>query len=549
MKKRYVLCLLVLASLVCTGCSKGGSGVSQSSTTEKQPIEMTKETEESTKPVAMPAGPVTEISVGIPGEYGDLSPFGGNSQGRNYVKYNLWETLAVFNQFGETYDNMDWVLAKEIKPVDDVTTDIEIYDSIYDTNGNHLTADDVVWSYEQAVSCGLFPKVKSNLKSMKKTGDYTVEMVLNGTGLGDLEYMLSYVAIASKSSYEASSDKMSNHPVATGPYKVVESVPGSRLVLEKNGDYWQKDTTKLAYTAKQPLQKITFNVIKETAQMAIALETGAIDIASSISSSEIGRFMQSNGTGKDGYLVNSTYGGMAVVLDFNCDAVSPLSNPKLRQAISYAIDRKGIVDGALQGYGKTIGTPGSRVCSDYDISWDDIDYPYDPVKAKQLVKESGYKGETLRIMTEQTAEQPIVAQMIQAYLSDVGINAKVLTYDNALFSQYRYQPDQFDMMIGIMGTSAYVVGAWDLQFNSKGSKNGAAACFAKDDKLQNLLEVAKGKNTHTRETVNAFASYQREMDYGLGLYCKASYCVANSKVSEIVCHPFGHLIAGACSYR
>ncbi len=495
--------------------------------------------------------PSNEVVVGIPGEYGDLSPFGGNSQGRSYVKYTLWETLAVFNTFGQTWDKMDWVMAKNITIVDDFTTDIEIYDYIYDTNGNQIKASDVVWSYEQAVACGKFPKVTSGLKSIEELGEYSVRMVLNGDGLGDLEYMLSYVAIASKASYEASSDKMANHPVTTGPYMVTESVPGSRLVLVKNENYWQKDESKRAYTSAQPVDKITYNVIKETSQMAIALETGAIDIATSVASSEIDRFMDSTGEGKNGWLVNSTYGGQAVCLDFNCDPQSPLSNQLLRQAVSYAIDREGIVSAALQGKGDTIGTPGTRASSDYDEAWDEIDYPYNPEKAKELLKKAGYnEGQLkLRIMTEQTAEQPVVAQLIQAYLSEVGIEADVLTYDNALFSQYRYQPDQFDMMIGIMGTSGYVVGAWDLQFNSTGTlSGGAAACFAKDPKLQELLELAKGKNTHSKETVEAFASYQREMDYALGLYVKSSYSVANSKVSAIVCHPFGHLITNACTF-
>lgn len=537
MKKIMIWMMAALLVVSFVSCSKKTSSETGSSKTESV--------------VAKSATPSNEVVVGIPGEYGDLSPFGGNSQGRSYVKYTLWETLAVFNEFGQTWDKMDWVMAKDITIVDDFTTDIEIYDYIYDTNGNQIKASDVVWSYEQAVACGKFPKVSSGLKSIESLGEYKVRMVLNGDGLGDLEYMLSYVAIASKASYEASSDKMANHPITTGPYMVTESVPGSRLVLVKNENYWQKDESKRAYTSAQPVDKITYNVIKETAQMAIALETGAIDIATSVASSEIDRFMDSTGKGKDGYLVNSTYGGQAVCLDFNCDPQSPLSNQILRQAVSYAIDREGIVSAALQGKGDTIGTPGTRASSDYNTAWDDIDYPYNPEKAKELLKKAGYKeGQLrLRIMTEQTAEQPVVAQLIQAYLSEVGIEAEVLTYDNALFSQYRYQPSQFDMMIGIMGTSGYVVGAWDLQFNSTGTlSGGAAACFAKDSKLQELLELAKGKNTHSVETVEAFASYQREMDYGLGLYVKSSYSVANSKVSAIVCHPFGHLITNACTF-
>lgn len=535
----------VLLSVCFMGCTKNAPESNADNATMQSTVSAPVA---ETKPSIRPAN---EVVVGIPGEYGDLSPFGGNSQRRSYVKYTLWETLAVFNQFGQSWDRMDWILAKDIKPVDDVTTDIEIYDNIYDTNGNQIKASDVVWSYEQAAACGKFPKVTSNLKSIEALDDYSLRMVINSDGLGDLEYMLSYVAIASKASYDASPDKMSNHPVTTGPYKVEESVPGSRLVLVKNENYWQKDASKQAYTAKQPVDKITYNVIKETAQMAIALETGAIDVAASVASSEIDRFMNPDGTGKKGYLVKSTYGGMAVMLDFNCDPISPLSNQLLRQAVSYAIDRKGIVAGALQGKGETIGTPGTRASSDYNPEWDAIDYPYDPDKAKGLLKQAGYKeGQLkLRIMTEQTAEQPLVAQLIQAYLSDVGIDAQVLTYDNALFSQYRFQPDQFDMMIGIMGTSGYVVGAWDLQFNSVGSKSGgAAACFVKDPKLQQLLEAAKGKKTHSPETVEAFASYQREMDYGLGLYCKSSFSVANGKITDIVCHPFGHLITNACTF-
>lgn len=537
MKKMMIWMMVALLAVSFVSCTKKASSETASSAKEVVTAKSTT--------------PSNEVVVGIPGEYGDLSPFGGNSQGRSYVKYTLWETLAVFNTFGQTWDKMDWVMAKNITIVDDFTTDIEIYDYIYDTNGNQIKASDVVWSYEQAVACGKFPKVTSGLKSIEELGEYSVRMVLNGDGLGDLEYMLSYVAIASKASYEASSDKMANHPVTTGPYMVTESVPGSRLVLVKNENYWQKDESKRAYTSAQPVDKITYNVIKETSQMAIALETGAIDIATSVASSEIDRFMDSTGEGKNGWLVNSTYGGQAVCLDFNCDPQSPLSNQLLRQAVSYAIDREGIVSAALQGKGDTIGTPGTRASSDYDEAWDEIDYPYNPEKANELLKKAGYKeGQLkLRIMTEQTAEQPVVAQLIQAYLSEVGIEAEVLTYDNALFSQYRYQPDQFDMMIGIMGTSGYVVGAWDLQFNSTGTlSGGAAACFAKDPKLQELLELAKGKNTHSEETVEAFASYQREMDYALGLYVKSSYSVANSKVSAIVCHPFGHLITNACTF-
>ena len=503
-----------------------------------------------TPQAALPSN-VRSIVVGIPEEFGDLSPFGGNSAGRNYVKYNLWETLAVYSAFGQTIDEMDLILAKDVQIINDVTSRITIYDYIYDSEGNHITANDVKWSYEQAAACGLFQKVTTNLKSIKVVDNYTVELVLKKDAIGMLEYMLSYVAIASQKAYKSSPDKMSTKPVTTGPYKVIQAISGSKLVLQKNADYWQKDPSKRAYIAKQPLDTITFLVIKEPAQMAIALETGAIDIASNIEPSEVSRFMNPDGTGKNGYQVSNSYGGMATMLNFNCSDASPLSNELLRKAVCYAIDQKGIVEGALRGHGTPIGTCASNVSSDYNPEWDVDYYNYNPQKAKELLAKAGYKPNelTLSIMIQQTAEFPMVAQLIQAYLADVGIKATILAYDNALFSQYRFQPDLFDMMISIMGTSDYVVSAWDLQFNGADTPKGASACFVKDLKLQELLDRAKGIHTHNQKTVNAFADYLEEKAYSYGLYVKSNYCVANSKVAKIVRHPFGHVIAGACSYR
>lgn len=285
--------------------------------------------------------------------------------------------------------------------------------------------------------------------------------------------------------------------------------------------------------------------------MAIALETGAIDIASTVDASEIGRFMNKDNSAKSGYVVSSAYGGLATMLNYNGSPVSPLSNELLRKAVSYAIDRQGIVDGTLRGMGATIGTCASNVSSDYNPEWDKDYYNYNPAKAKELLAQAGYKPNqlTLRLMVEQNAENTMNAQIIQAYLADVGINVSILAYDNALFSQYRFQPDMYDMMSSIMGTSDFVVSAWDLQFNGAGSAKGAAATFTKDPELQRLLDLAKGIHTHNQANVNAFADYLEEHAYSMGLYVKSSFCVSNNKVTEIVRHPFGHLIAGASSYR
>ncbi len=492
------------------------------------------------------------INIGLPDEMGDLSPFGAVTLGRNYLKYNLWENLAIFKEFGQPYDEMDWVLAKNIVAVDGFTTDIEIYDNIYDSEGNHITASDVVYSYEMSAASGFMDKVKTNLKSITALDDYNVRLVLTNDGIGFREYMISYPPIVSQKAFEKYGSEMSTKPVSTAPYKVQEVVAGSHIVIEKNENYWQKDPSKLAYTAIQPMDEFKYYVIKEPSQMSIALETGKIDVAARVDSNEIGRFWNEDGTSKAGYNVDEEYGGLCTIMTFNSNSdYSACGDQDLRQAILYAIDTNAIVQSVLKGKGRAIGTTASPSCDDYNPEWDVDYYNYNLDMAKKKLAEAGYEeGElTLRLITDSEKVHQMAAQIIQAYLIQIGVKVEITSYDNALFSTYRLDPTQFDICIQDKGSSGLVVSVWDLTFNSIGYDHGAAAIFVKDDKLQSLLEKAASAETHTQQNVNAFADYLEEQAYAYGLYVKASFTVGNEKVDDIVCHPFGHFIAGASSYN
>jgi hypothetical protein len=61
---------------------------------------------------------------------GDLDPFAPPTQGRNFLRYAVYENLAIVKEFGTPWDKMQWVIAKNIKQVDDITFDIEIYDYV-----------------------------------------------------------------------------------------------------------------------------------------------------------------------------------------------------------------------------------------------------------------------------------------------------------------------------------------------------------------------------------------------------------------------------------
>ena len=85
------------------------------------------------------------VVVGIAGDPGNIGPFQGMGPGRIGILFTTYEFLVTKD--GAEYPG---VLMKELTPVDDLTYDVEIYDYIYDQDGNHLTASDIKFCYESA---------------------------------------------------------------------------------------------------------------------------------------------------------------------------------------------------------------------------------------------------------------------------------------------------------------------------------------------------------------------------------------------------------------
>ena len=494
-----------------------------------------------------------EIVVAIDSDIGDISPFGVSGGGRNYVRFMLYDCIAQASAPGQSIDEMDWALAKNITKIDDLTYEIEIYDYIYDTAGNHMTASDVAFSLNKAVELGTSSKFSSNFDHCTVTGDYTVELGITTPKLGIIEYMCSQIPVVVQTSYEAQSEnERATKPVTTGPYKISELVSGSYLVMEKNEKYWQTDDSMKSYQAAQNVDKVTLQVTTENSQRAIALETKSATVATSVAVSDIGQFINDDGSARDGYNVKSVLSGTTTVLEFNCDEGAVFDNKELRQAVLYAIDSEAVMQAALSGNGMITNDFSSQAASDYDKGWNDEDYyGYDEEKAKEMMKEAGYPdgGLKIKIMTWEDTAMKTACQVVQAYLLQIGISSEIVVYDNALFNTNMYDSKQWDILINGYGCTDYVVDTWSLRFDRTGFSNNKTGQFIADDKLQELLLAACNIETHSMETVDAFHEYVRDNAYACGLYTPYKYVVALDSVEELVTHPWGQVIAGACRYK
>lgn len=543
MKIFSLVLAVAMLSTVFAGCGKksdnSGNTSTNSSTGKSSTTSATDNGTKGTESSTEESGK-TKVVVGLASDPQNIGPFQGMSQGRIGILFTLYEFLAVTDG-GE----MKGVLMKGYEKVDDLTYNVEIYDYIYDQAGNHLTASDVAFCYNTAKELGNLPKLGA-IDSVEPLSDYIVQFKFNNLAIGDLGALLMECPIVTQAAYEASSEKMATMPVTTSPYKCVEYVSGSKIVFEKTNNYWQTDTSKIQKTSMSNVDIIEFDVIPDQSQLTNALKTKAIDVTNWLSDTDVDEFRGLSDYGVSPIPDNTTY-----FLLFNCDESNGVfrNNLKFRQAIAYAINKQQIVDGAFNGNGNVAKTWGNTNYSDYVDKWLQEDYyEYDIEKAKQLLAESGVSNPTLNLMITSGDVNTKIATIIQAQLQQIGVNVNINAYDNQLANEYKYKPEQWDILLDQGGSTSYLVNVWKLAWDRTGYVHGGAENFVKDDKLQSLLEAAMNPDKHNDETMDAFHQYLKEQCYGIGLVQPMSNIAHTSNIKEIVVDARGQVIPGACNY-
>ncbi|MDA1090978.1 MAG: ABC transporter substrate-binding protein [Proteobacteria bacterium] len=175
--------------------------------------------------------------------------------------------------------------------------------------------------------------------------------------------------------------KVMQNPIGTGPFKLKEWSKGSHIILERNANYWKP--------GKPYLDQIVLRVLPDGAARAIAVEKGEVDLApmTALPPPEIQRLS------KLPSLVSSQEGseglGPVMWLEVNLRE-KPLSDVKVRQALSLAIDRKKLVDVIWYGMGKPARGP---IVSSNPNHFDKTlpAFEFNPKKAEEMLDEAGYK--------------------------------------------------------------------------------------------------------------------------------------------------------------
>lgn len=476
------------------------------------------------------------LTVALSADGGTFDPFA------SFVNWGSASmTGLIFQGLIQTdYDyNVYYEMAKEITKIDDLHWELEIYDCIYDTAGNQITIDDVIWGYDQVIATGNMGAIPKFVK-LEKTGDFTGVMELNQPfGDGDFEKHFGNVKVISRKSYEDSGSDMTTSPVGTGPYVLDHYTVGSEVVLRVNENYWGNNVPDHNDPMEaQNFETITYKIIPDASSRAIALEMGTVDVCDAMAAVDIDHV----DTSKYNLITLPQRPPLSFVMNASEDSV--LNSLELRQAILYGLDNAGIAASLAVPATPVYGLQPAMV--DAPKSWTEGGrdyYNYNPEKAAELVKASGYNGEEIVLMYVSSTATDGGAIAIQSQLKDLGINIKLWTVDQTTAMQYQYDQTQWDIRLATLGGGAYLsqtAKTWwseDIKQHVDGGKNSSMVADAKLDELYVAL-----KNDASEANINAWAEYFDGMAYGYSVCSYANQTACAGDLQSGVLTSMGSII-------
>ena len=465
------------------------------------------------------------LVVGTSTNFGSTALNAGNQLWADAV----YECLALRMTLG---GKPQQVMMKDFEPIDEITYKIFIYDYISDSEGNKIDAHDIEFCYDYYKKKGT--SISAKYEYCKAVGDYELELKLSSNADGYFEECLKQKIVDSEVLANRESEFAANGTsCGTGPYKVTNYVSGSMLELTYRDDYWQKDESLIPAYLKPNAKVVRFMYIAEPAQLVVALESGTVDMAIGLTGTNTNYFVNEDNTAKEGYTVKVGLSALfnAMVLNMDKENSVLADNPELRQAILYAIDVEGLVDGVLDGKGEVCKTLGCREYGDFQESWLTADYfDYDPEKAAQLLKASGFKQTApLRIMIDTNSDRQKTAQIMQNYLLEIGIQTDIKSYDTALYNEYKYDPTQWEIMLDNYRSSDYMTNIWAHVFFYDSYQVGGANHLVDDQLIEMIKEVSTIQG-HTAENLNKVNDYINNLACAIGTYDAYTYVIGRKGI-------------------
>ena len=423
----------------------------------------------------------TELVIASPSDISKLDPHMSTSFQDIIITFNLYDNLTARDPDLKLIPR----LATEWKATSDKVWEFKLRPNVKFHDGSPMTSADVKFSIERTYDPNAKTLVATIFTTVEKIDTPDPMTVVFTTKQPDplLPARLAFYGgqIIPKAYFEkVGADEFKAKPIGSGVVKFKEWVKDDRLVLDANKEYWG---------GAPNFEKVTLKPIPENQPRMAALLSGSADMALKLIPDQVDQLKSNEKARAEGAFYAGLY-----VLGVN-SKVPPLDNPKVKQALSLAIDRDGIVKALWKGQG---AVPNGFVAPGDAIGYDPGRKPFEfnVDKAKALLAEAGYKGEEIVIESSTViGNDRQMSEAIVEMWKKAGVNAKMEIIEGSVRAQKNREKtfkgmwwsdptstlqDPDGMMYRLLGPG----GPMDYWREAEWDKLGQEARFSMDPKVR-----------------------------------------------------------------
>ena len=384
---------------------------------------------------ALRAG-AADLAIGIGADVTAIDPHYHNVTPNNNVAAHIFDYLVLRDERQKPIPG----LAESWRTVDPLTWEFKLRKGVRFHDGSELTAADVVASIERVPavpnSPSPFTAYTKQIKEMIVVDPHTIRF-RTATPYPLMPSDMTQVAIISKIAAKATTEEFNSGKAAigTGPYKLVRYVKGDRIELARFDDYWG---------GKTPWDKVTLRLLASDAPRVAALLAGDVQAIENVPTADVATLRNDSRvalyrTVADRLIylhMDSERDASPFVTDRDGKplAKNPLKDPRVRKAMSKAINRQALTERVMEGE----AVPTGQLLPEgfFGYSRNLKVEPYDPDGAKKLLGEAGYPsgfGLTIHSPNNRYVNDAKIAQAVAQMLTRVGIATRVETMPSATF--------------------------------------------------------------------------------------------------------------------
>lgn len=368
-------------------------------------------TADSTVETATPVD--TTLVVGVTDANGTHDPF-ANATSAYQIDTIFEKLLNIDPVTGELTEQ----LAQSVEYIDNTTIEIVLLDNVYFTDGQKLTAEDVLTCYRDVHAVGSSANLLASFdwEASCVVDERTLHFVLHENYGPAISILSKFYIYCAEDLFGGASDadKWLLSPNGTSPYYCTENISSSEVT------YCRKDASQ--YWGELPAcTQVTYRYYSESATMYIDFEGGALDAACNISSTDAQRVLNDDCPASTAYDINSLNDVLTLVLPEYTEA---LKDVRVREAIALAVDAGSV---ALASYGCLFREADSTLSPFMNYYAAQEPYPTDIERAKALMAEAGY-ADGLELSLVITQDNQLIAEALQGCLSQIGITLTIGSY-------------------------------------------------------------------------------------------------------------------------